>query len=1233
MHARQPEPDPPVTPRHTRRRRRILPRWWVWRALLALVGLVFLVALVTQIVLWTNVPRDLVLRQIQKQLGLRVQAASLSTGWLGDTELRDVTISLPLSDEALLRVPEMRVKHTSLLGLAWTRAVELDLVELRRPYLLVRQDAAGRWNLQEVADLLARTGGKQAATEQARRTTRPELPAVRISDAVVDVVDRGGRRSRISPVNVEGEPEDAVTWKYTAAGGADGTTPATTAPTPRLHVVGRLAPGGTWRHQVDVSAAAVQAWASPFAGDNLPEVAFTGKWEGEVRDGVTGRLVLDSLALADTNTAGAVAVRTESGVVSIRPENLIVRTSQKLVPELRVTAGRIALDGKSAAAEQLTVLTFEGAALVNARYDWATGSADLRTDWSDFAVPGQKITHGGSLTASVRHPFPRQPVVSAQLVSNGTMPSGSWQAEFDLGGRGPGWANMDWEVQARRLTVTGPYAVRADGLAAGVQTSGPIVSLTNLRGPGDVVARGRGDLNLDSRDWDLRLDVSNLPRPMTFGRQGPLAITLAAHGNSEYVSLREPGLSLRGSDAEVRVEGAYVYDVPKPVDVTVHINHIPPRIEANDAPPLFGYLRGQARVTGTVWPIDLAIAGNFVGRDVRLGNRSIGDLEAGLTGRADAERLAIQSEKLKLLGGEWQLHALFPEQGVLGVNLAVDNLPLKEVGGAVNRPDLEGTVDARWAVLVPRLAREAVKITADIKGRGLKLDKLSADQLDATVVLAGGELRADPVRLRKGAGEANVAVAMDVREFRRLMVSLDLAAWPFEPSPGTKAELWGGTTGLRVSLPGATRAEGIRRGVYRPESKAQGWWVTGPLDLRAAFTLKDQPAGDAHLLADMRGRTIDLRSLSYDGLDGTVQAQGIVDLDRVFEARGSLFFEDFNAASIPGFFPENAALVGLNGRFSGRARVGPAAGARPLEPVRIQGEVTSNGGKYRSVDVGPIQFSMFTNFDRLVIEDSAENPTTLALAGGLVRVWGRLTRLEPGEELNVTAASRPLFLSQMQVSFGRLDLDQIVHAFKPDADPMVGKLSGSFEALAGTRPRRRPGAPPSGQGPFEKVVRRITADGRVDLVESDLANLDVVAALYNALSVSPDAKQPEGRGGLTFHLEDGLISLNDVRYFNRGTEIRAIADIDEVWRMPDSPVEGTAVGTARPFRDIKLPFLSTYDLDSILTVLQTDLTTVRTTGSVRSPVIQPLAFSDLGEGMRMFILGDFKQADRKERRR
>jgi hypothetical protein len=91
-----------------------------------------------------------------------------------------------------------------------------------------------------------------------------------------------------------------------------------------------------------------------------------------------------------------------------------------------------------------------------------------------------------------------------------------------------------------------------------------------------------------------------------------------------------------------------------------------------------------------------------------------------------------------------------------------------------------------------------------------------------------------------------------------------------------------------------------------------------------------------------------------------------------------------------------------------------------------------------------------------------------------------------------------------------------------------------------------------------------------------------------------------------------------------------------MWRMPASPITGTAVGSARPFRDVRLPFLSTFDLDTVLTVLQTNVTTMGLRGTVRDPEPYPLAFSELGQGMRMFILGDLdaeKRSAKQQRKR
>jgi hypothetical protein len=95
-----------------------------------------------------------------------------------------------------------------------------------------------------------------------------------------------------------------------------------------------------------------------------------------------------------------------------------------------------------------------------------------------------------------------------------------------------------------------------------------------------------------------------------------------------------------------------------------------------------------------------------------------------------------------------------------------------------------------------------------------------------------------------------------------------------------------------------------------------------------------------------------------------------------------------------------------------------------------------------------------------------------------------------------------------------------------------------------------------------------------------------------------------------------------LRYFNRGVEVRANLTVNDVWKVKKAPIFGFAVGTARPLKEIKLPWLA--DADQIFNVLQRDLTTVRVSGEVGDPNVTTAAFSELTQSMRRLLLGDVK---------
>src|SRR5688500_18461058 len=169
-------PDTPTPlPRRTRR--------WLRRTVVAILLVLVLSVGAGQFILWSDFPRNLVVTTLERQLGLRVEARSLSTGWFGRTTLRDVTAALPLADEIFFTVPRMDVSHTSLVRMIFGAILRLERIELQQPDLLVRQYVSGRWNVQEAVDVVGRatrrTGG--GTTAPPARVTSASIPELRIN--------------------------------------------------------------------------------------------------------------------------------------------------------------------------------------------------------------------------------------------------------------------------------------------------------------------------------------------------------------------------------------------------------------------------------------------------------------------------------------------------------------------------------------------------------------------------------------------------------------------------------------------------------------------------------------------------------------------------------------------------------------------------------------------------------------------------------------------------------------------------------------------------------------------------------------------------------------------------------------------------------------------------------------------------------------------------------------------
>jgi hypothetical protein len=593
------------------------------------VGVLLLLALglaLTQIILWTSIPRDVVLSKLQTQLGLRIQAKSLSAGWL-TTTLHDVRISLPLAEQSVVVVPEMRVRH-NWLPLLLLQGPDLKSVELDRPVVNVWQSTDGRWNIGEVIELLGRSGGKD--TDTARSTPAssipPRLPNLVISDATVNIAAAGGKKQQIGHVEIRGQADGPLVWEYdiSVAG--------------RISLVGKVAPGDIWSHQVTVNvkpeaADLLRPWVA-----NVPAFELVdGKWTGQLANGgLAGRLDVGMLKVNGLTASGALNASSENGTIQVRPVNFAMEIGQgPAAPRAVATGGSLTFDGKSLVANGVQATLAGGQLRMDGSVDTAVSGGKLSMLWEGLTLSPGGAAGGprtsGSLEASFATRLAGRPEIRATLDTRGWLSATrNWDGKLQINGDGSSWQNIDWGITATSFALTGQQMVMLNGLhialhmdkselaltnmtlpessasgghelfqgvvanadnglavnemiSAGQfapttapstsgQTQGAIARPTVLARPGATTLRtltGSGDFNFATQAWWLKLSGQGWPVPEI--EDEPLGFNVDAQGSRDVLKLNDLSFYLAGAVA--RVTGTYVYAEPAPVHMQLDLTH------------------------------------------------------------------------------------------------------------------------------------------------------------------------------------------------------------------------------------------------------------------------------------------------------------------------------------------------------------------------------------------------------------------------------------------------------------------------------------------------------------------------------------------------------------------------------------------------------------------------------------------------------------------------------------
>jgi hypothetical protein len=1167
----------PQPPARRRRGRRLL-RWGIALAVLLLIA-----AVAIQFVLWSDYPRQLIVRQLQNQLGVRVELAEVRTGWFGRTQLRDLKLTMPLADEPFLRAPSVRVSHTGLLKLLIGRPLRIDSAEVDQPQFVVAQQPTGRWNVQNL--------GGSGNDNRASTSRSTDLPDLTLTNATLRIIDNTQRESVIQDIDFTGRNETAFVYAV------DLTLPDYARVQGRLNL-------RDLDHRLQVSGRDLATPLKPLVPGLPRPLALEGEWIGQVRpDSLSALTHIRQLQAGAYNAEGDLRLELGRNGVVLRPAGLMIRGGA--VPQAQASDGELQISGEAIAARALRIRTGEGDALINGQWRFDGGNASIDATWRDVELPAA-VQHSGTLTARLEPQLGGTRRVSVNLDVAGKAPAAAFNTTFELGGEGRDWERMDWTFKADQLDVdAGEYSLDLDGLSAQVLGRGDRLVLHHLSLPSEGRLTGDGEFTLvGNRAWALRLSGSELP--ISRYRDLVARFDVRASGDQRRVNLNE--VTVRAGELTATAAGFFDEREPEPLVLKLNASHPAPRdLVLADNPPLMGPLEAEASLRGTVSPLKLVLEGHATGRDLRTRKRTIGDVTLAFTGQVEQHQAQFSTTELELLGGHWRFGGTVEERpsGARDARLhvAVRSMPLDVATELFRFEGLSGDLTGGWTIDFPELNPEAMRVegaltATDVVYRPTRQQPTTAptaapvlverdqvgepivrlDRVHARTTMRDRVIRVEDLELQQQDGNARGGLVYRLAEPEVLRAEMTWSKWRLElPQSPASLTLYG-KSGLLVNFEKGS--------------------VSGPIDLAADLMLRGQTLGEMSIAGEFRERGVNLPTIQADVFGGRVWGRLVFDLDQPLQSQGVLQFADIDGAAIAATWPNH--LDGLAGAYRGVFEMRPADPEnRPIAPLRLSGFIDPVEARFRGSDIGEITIDTYLDTRRSEVSDTPSrlrvilDNASIQAMGGRFDLWGRYTRHEHG------AVS-----AQANVTFRDISLDQFWQTYvEPGDDPVPGLINGSATLLLDPK---RPKAS------FGEADLRLT--------RSDLINVGAFTFLYNLLNVGTDTREPQGEGEVRLRLEGENVSLTRMNYFNRGVEVWALGQFTNVWAMPDSGVEATVVGTARPFRNLEIPLLA--DVQDILSILQRDLTTVRVSGTIDEHAIVQASFQQLGETMRNILVGD-----------
>jgi hypothetical protein len=968
-------------------------RRWSRHGFLALAVLLILLAvlgLVIQIILTTDWPRRRVIRSLEDATGLGVDAASLDIGWSGRSTLRDVVFRLPLSDQPLIRVPTVRVRHSSIPAVLSGARVEVRDLVLERPHAWVLEERPGEWNILVARDQIVSIQAQRAATEGAAA-----LPHVLIDHGTLDIRRADGRTVTL-PLDAEGTARGRLVWEFSASLGDD------------LRLTGKVSPHAQWAHEIEFDVRSARAVASLFVAHPPEPLLARGSWSGaSVPGGVNGWLTLGTLQIAGLSVTGMTGLRTSPAGAEFRPSRM--SAIYPGAPNLTLTGGSLRLGPAGTA---WTALNLEGGgvgAMLSGSWDPGGETIRVAATWRG-ANAGKSITHEGSGEATLAMPRLGRLSLDLSARSRGSAGAASWDARTTVALSGKDWRSLGGEIRLPAGTFrSGERELDLSGLAASFTSDWPALTLTRLDLPSATSTRARATLDASTSKWDLTLSASDLDLSDFTGE--PISVLLRASGDRSRLDFSR--LVISGPTIEVRAAGNLIPSRQDALVATGDFWYSTPRTPApesleDEARPASVWT-GDGSVKGGLWPPSLTIDARARGRQVPIGRTVVEQIDVPLHASITEEGLRVSASEISLLGGVWRMDARYERALSYGeAQLAVSGADLGAVGNAVLPAlELSGKLDSEVLLRLPNMDRAKLQLEGGWTVRDLKTPGGDAESARGRLSATGETLTLSDIAVARGKGSLSGSVELNLADERRVRIQAHARRWPVElrSSPVTFLV----DSDVNVSLNTRSRR------------------ATGSVGFAADALHNGSPVGRLESQLRLTGRTIEATSIRADLAGGIARGSATISLDDWTKSTGKLEMADIQLPKLADWLPQT---LGLGGVLTGTIQAGPAPEPEAYGPLRIDLLLSGAHLAYRELSFQELRSSAYLAPRHILVDESQ-----VLTAGGTVRYWGRLSYHGKDPFVHVSASGRDL------------SLDQIVRSARPETGETPGKVS--FNANAG----------------------------------------------------------------------------------------------------------------------------------------------------------------------------------------